>query len=149
MSLFFLSLVLVMSSGLTVYTRSCDHGCEKEITLNKESVFCEKEKPKKEREEPKSCCAKTKKKSCETNNEKQDQSDEKCCDVEAFSLDVDFYGFFPSFDLQLHFEYVAINTVNDIAILRYATVQFFNDLPPPDIGICGRTLLLQKNSFLI
>ncbi len=131
-----------MSSGLTIYSRSCEEGCSADFSLKKENVECKSEQ---EEVEKKSCCAN----SHHENPTKQENEEEDCCDIEAFSLDADFYGFFPSFELDQIDAWVATSGVNDISILRIAEVIQFTNLPPPDLGQTGRSIILHKNSFLI
>lgn len=133
-----------MSSGLTIYSRSCEEGCSADFSLVKEDVLCKMEKEP-EVEKKKSCCAKDK----HENHQKEEQPKEDCCDIEVISLDADFYGFFPNFDLEQLVSFIGIPAVAEFTFLENNDTYQFIDLPPPDLGVSGRFILLQKNSFLI
>lgn len=144
--MFFLGLVLVMSSGLTIYSRSCDEGCEKEISLNKEDVDCKSEK---NEEEEKSCCQKeVETKSCCAVDEHEHENDD-CCSTEAFSLDADFYG--SVYVLNIDFLQFDNNYTFDFTQVDFSRVEKnqFTNLPLPDLGTSGKYIILKKNSFLI
>ena len=134
-SFFFLALVLIMSSGLTIYSRSCEEGCADVISFFEKGDCCKKEKVKKA-----NCCHK----------EQHDHGEDgDCCDTEAFYLDADFYGSFH----KVESEVIALEVTKFVYLefgLVYQMEKYqFSDLPPPDLPESGRTIILKKNSFLI
>lgn len=124
-----------MSSGLTIYSRSCEEGCADVISFSEKDDCCKKEEVQKP-----TCC----------DEEQHDHGDDDdCCDTEAFFLDADFYGSFHKVELEVialevpKFDYLEFGLVYQMK--KYQ----FTDLPPPDLLESGRTIILKKNSFLI
>lgn len=138
---FFIGLVLILSSGLTVYTRICEDGCESAISILEEDSHCSKENGL-EATEKTSCCA------SKVKNEKKKKDD--CCNTESFSLDVDFFGSFQKVGLTQFASTIFFYDLNsNLKIVPHFNFVDFCDLPPPDIQESGRSIILKKNSFII
>ena len=156
-SLFLIALVFTLSSGLTIYTRICEDGCESVITLSDDNLHCKKQVEiksedscKKNKEAEKSCCSKEENKDLAKTETEKKEKDKGCCSTEKFNLDFDFFGNFTKIELNPEFLSVVFNAPDSFTITNSALAKYFyTDLPPPNELESGRTIILKKNSFLI
>jgi hypothetical protein len=151
-TLFLAGFVLVLSSGLTVYTRFCDDGCESVISISEEDSKCNIA----QEIEVEACCMKERaveKSCCAPGNEKRNHDNEEenhCCETSSFSLDSDFFGSFQKVEItpvglvSVEIPSFAIHFTN-----RLQNITDFADLPPPNLIQSGRSIIIQKASFLI